>query len=98
MPPGTAVCAGAELIGVGYAPLHVPPESASLYLPVALLPPLGIIPPSHKRPRLAADAGPELAERLRHESLRDLAAAYDVSHETIRRAADRAWRERLASF
>ena len=27
----------------------------------------------------------------------DLAVAYDVSHETIRRAADRAWRERLAS-
>ena len=68
-----------------------------MYLPIALLPPPVPIPPSHKRPRLATDVGQELAERLRHESLRDLAVAYDVSHETIRKVAHRAWRDRLAA-
>ena len=88
----------AEVTGVEYAPSHVPPDLAVLYLPIALLPPLQHTPPAHKRPRLAAGTGTDVAERLRHESLRDLAVAYDVSHETIRKVADRAWRERLASF
>lgn len=55
------------------------------------------VPPAHKRPRLVAEVGPELAKRLQQESLRDLAVAYDVSHETIRKVTGRAWRERLAS-
>jgi hypothetical protein len=46
---------------------------------------------------LVAEVGPELAKRLQQESLRDLAVAYDVSHETIRKVTGRAWRERLAS-
>jgi hypothetical protein len=47
---------------------------------------------------LATDVGSEVAERLRNESLRDLAVAYDVSHETIRKVVDRAWREKPGSF
>ena len=64
---------------------------------IALLPPLELIPPSHKRPRPAEPVGADVVERLRHESLRALAVAFDVSAETIRRAAERAWRELLAS-
>jgi hypothetical protein len=40
--------------------------------------------PKQKRPRLHPSRWPEIAERARYESLRDLAAAYSVSHETIR--------------
>jgi len=51
--------------------------------------------PQH-RPQLPPACWPEVAARARHESLRDLALAYGVSHETIRavvkrvRAAERA--------
>jgi hypothetical protein len=78
--------------GVQYAPLQVAPEMASLYPPIALLPPPEHTPPAHKRQCLASGVGPEVAERLRHERLRDLAVAGDVRHEAIRRIAERAWR------
>ena len=100
--PGDLLSTGrielAEVTGVGYAPSQASPEAAALYLPIQLLPPVEHTLPDHKRPRLSATAGAELTERLRRESLRDLAAEYDVSHETIRQAADRAWRERLAAL
>ena len=35
-------------------------------------------------PKLEPTLWPGIAGRARHESLRDLAAAYGVSHETIR--------------
>lgn len=41
-------------------------------------------PPRHKRPHLPRILWPELAERARYASLRDLAAEYGVSQETIR--------------
>jgi hypothetical protein len=41
------------------------------------------VPPQH-RPRLDRALVPAIAERARCESLRDLAAEYGVSHETIR--------------
>lgn len=40
--------------------------------------------PEQQRPRLNQALWPIIAERARHESLRDLAAAYGVRHETIR--------------
>ena len=46
--------------------------------------PATALPPPQRRPRLPRSAYPAIAERARHESLRDLAIAYDVSHETIR--------------
>jgi predicted DNA binding protein len=38
---------------------------------------------------------PEIAERARYASLRDLAIEYGVSHETIRAVVRRATRARL---
>ena len=55
-------------------------------------------PPVHKRPRLALNVDAELAERARYESLRDLAVAYDVSHETVRAALRRRHRQDLAAL
>jgi hypothetical protein len=40
--------------------------------------------PATRQPQLSPELWPEIAARARHESLRDLAAAYGVSHETIR--------------
>jgi hypothetical protein len=40
--------------------------------------------PPQKCPALSPDTWPIIAERAKHESLRDLAAEYGVSHETIR--------------
>ena len=54
-------------------------------------------PPAHKRPRLAASLDADLAERVQYESLRDLAVAYDVSHETIRGVLQRQHRRNLAA-
>ena len=53
-----------------------------LYFPVAYR----VTPatPAQHRPRLDPARWPEIAERARHESLRAVAAAYGVSHETIR--------------
>jgi hypothetical protein len=79
----------AEVTGVGYAPLQAD-SGVALYFPIVALPPdvAAPNPPAHKRPRLAAlDA--ELAARARYESLRDLAVAHDVSHETVRAALAR---------
>jgi hypothetical protein len=56
-----------------YYPLPAPPA-----LP-ANLPPV-----RQQRPRLAPDCWPEIAARAEHESLRDLAVVYGVSHETVR--------------
>jgi hypothetical protein len=42
--------------------------------------------PGQQRPRLHPSQWPEIAERARYESLRHLAVAYGVSHETIRAA------------
>jgi hypothetical protein len=40
--------------------------------------------PRRQRPRVSPQLWPEIAERAGCESLRDLALAYGVSHETIR--------------
>ena len=45
--------------------------------------------PAQHRPRLDPALWPEIAARTRRESLRTLAAAYGVSHETIRAIASR---------
>ena len=98
--PGDALSMGrielAEVTGVQYAPLQA--GGVARYFPLATLPPESAGPnqPARKRPRLAAlDA--ELAERARYESLRDLAVAHDVSHETIRAALRRQHRHDLAA-
>ncbi len=41
-------------------------------------------PPAQHQPQIDPALWPEIAERARHESLRALAVAYGVSHETIR--------------
>ena len=46
--------------------------------------------PAQKRPQITPVIWPEIVERARHESLRDLAIAYDVSYETIRTVVRRA--------
>ena len=64
-------------------PAHFPvPEP-----PVVLVPPPV---PRQRRRRLAPALYPIIVERARHESLRDLAVAYGVSHETIRAVVRRA--------
>jgi hypothetical protein len=70
--------------GVQSAYLQVGRGNPAHYFPIAALPPRSQVPPTHKRPRLAAALAAELAERGRHESLRDLALADDVSHEAVR--------------
>ncbi len=52
--------------------------------------PLAPTVPPQQRPRLQSALWPVIAARARHESLRDLAIAYDVSYETIRTIARRA--------
>jgi hypothetical protein len=47
-------------------------------------------PGRQRRPRLAPTCWPEIAGRAEHESLRELAVAYGVSHETIRAIVRRA--------
>ena len=46
--------------------------------------------PAQKRRHLDSALGPLIADRARYESLRDLAAAYGVSYETIRAIVRRA--------
>ena len=46
--------------------------------------------PQQHTPKLDHALWPRIAERARHESLRDLAAEYGVSHETIRTIVRRA--------
>ena len=72
------------MTGVRYAPSQVEREEAIHYFPIAALAAGPQVPPAHKRPRLAATLGAELTDRVRYESLRGLALAYDVSHETVR--------------
>ena len=52
--------------------------------------------PGQQRPRLPRGRYATIAERAQHESLRDLALACGVSHETIRAIVHRADRARLA--
>ncbi len=40
--------------------------------------------PPQQQPQIDPALWPEIAERAQHESLRDVAAEYGVSHETIR--------------
>ena len=40
--------------------------------------------PAQHQPQIDPTLWPEIAARARHESLRDLAGEYGVSHETIR--------------
>lgn len=89
----------AEVTGVEYAPLQAG-SGVALYFPLVTLPPEEATPkpPAHKRPRLAAALDAELAERARYESLRDLAVAYGVGHETIRGALQRRHRRGLAAL
>jgi hypothetical protein len=42
------------------------------------------VPPLQRRPRHDRPSWPAISERAKYESLRDLAAEYGVSHETIR--------------
>ena len=53
-------------------------------------------PPLQRRPRLAPALHRVIAERARHESLRDLAVAFEVSHETIRTIVRRTGLGRVA--
>ena len=96
-PPAAVKCARAERTGVEYAPLQVG-GNVALYFPIVALPPEQPTtnPPVHKRPRLAPNVDAELAERAQYESLRDLAVAHDVSHETVRAALRRRHQHDLA--
>ncbi len=53
-----------------------------VYFPVES--PVTLRQPAQYQPQPDPALWPEIAERARHESLRGLAAAYGVSHETIR--------------
>jgi len=61
---------------------HDAEHAATFYGVVATLAPPTI--PAQKRAHLDATLWPRIANRARHESLRDLAIAYSVSYETIR--------------
>jgi len=52
--------------------------------------------PRQKRPHLSHAWWPEIADRARSASLRDLAAEYGVSHETIRAIVRRVAAQRRA--
>ena len=52
--------------------------------------------PAQHWPHVDLTFWPEIAQRARHESLRDLAAEYGVSHETIRTILQREARKRVA--
>ena len=58
-------------------------RATTAFYGVAAITPHVPVPPQ-KCPALPPDTWPTIAERSRHESLRDLAAEYGVSHETIR--------------
>jgi len=53
-------------------------------LPAQVVEPTPLPVPRQRRQRVAPSTQLEIAARARNESLRDLAAYYDVSHETIR--------------
>ena len=70
--------------GVGSASSIPPAALFPTHYPVPALPVAPEPPPHQKRPQLSPTVWPEIAERARDASLRDLAADYGVSHETIR--------------
>ncbi len=72
------------MTGVGYAGSIPPAALFPAYYPVPAPAVVPVLSPRQKRPRLAPEAWPTIAERARHESLRELATEYAVSHETIR--------------
>ncbi len=80
--------AGIELVevtGVGYASSIPPAALFPSYFPVPLPSAAAPEPPPRQhRPHLPRTLWPEIAERARYASLRDLATEYGVSHETIR--------------
>ena len=85
------------MVGVQYAPSHTQaggsgPERFPAYSPIfAPKPPTkGSATPKQQRPRLDRALWPIISDRARYESLRDLAAEYGVSHETIRAIVRRA--------
>ena len=78
-------------MGVEHAPSHTQPDGPCpmrfpSYAPIAapLPPDKPAVRPQQQRPQLDRALWPAIAERARCESLRDLAADYGVSHETIR--------------
>ena len=88
----------AEVTGVEYAPSHMLsggvravrfPAYSPVFAPELLT--MDVTRPKQQRPRLDRSLWPVIAERARRESLRDLAAEYGVSHETIRAVVRRAW-------
>ena len=99
-PPTAVKCARAEPIGVEYATATregqglagitvFPDYYRGPFEPV--VPTLTAAPiPPQRRPRLPRSSYPTIAERARYESLRELAAEYGVSHETIRAIVRRA--------
>jgi hypothetical protein len=46
--------------------------------------PVILVRPAQQQPQIDPGDWPEIVERARYASLRDLAAEYGVSHETIR--------------
>lgn len=77
-------CATATREGQGLAGMAVFPDYyLGPFEPAVPTPATAPIPPQ-QRPRLPRSCYPIIDERARHESLRDLAAEYGVSHETIR--------------
>ncbi len=79
------------LTGVEYASAIPPAALFPAYFPLPALPAAAPEPPPRqKRPHLSPALWPEIAERARSASLRDLAAEYGVSHETIRAVVRRA--------
>jgi hypothetical protein len=53
-------------------------------VPALSVAPVAVPAPRQHRPRVPRACWPEIARRVRHESLRELAMEYDVSYETIR--------------
>ena len=107
-PPAAVKCARAEPTGVDYATAtrEGPGLAGMAMFPDYYLGPFApeapspaaVPPPRQQRPRLPRNLYPIIAERARHESLRDLAAEYGVSHETVRAIVRRVgaqWREDL---
>ena len=82
-------------VSLAYFPVSRPERPAPAPAPVAV--PHAVAParvsrkslPQHA-PKLGPTLWPVIAARARHESLRDLACAYGVSHETIRAIVRRA--------
>ena len=72
------------------------PELRLDRFPIAPLPPLPI--PAHKRPKLSPDLWPIVTVRAEYESLRDLAAEYNVSLEAVRTAIKRYRGEQSAAI